>query len=210
MRVLYGPRVDLGSDATAAAAVRALAGSDGDVVSLRQMGVRNLSRPITQAEVALLRKALGSRSGLVPDRDSEGSGDGIVVGYVCRGFGASAAVAVTDHVNLTWRSPLSGPNDHEVGPRFPSMAGIYAPDAVSQRVGAEGGIIVRAGLVAGVGDEGHLNAYESEALRRGRYSAFSSELVPVAIVAAHMGLRVAAAVLTSIDVEEEETGSGRS
>ena len=69
---------------------------------------------------------------------AEKPGEG-VVGYVCvgrpaaaregaRAAGAGAVIAVTDHANLTWRSPLTGPNDDSVGPRFPSMTGVYAPE----------------------------------------------------------------------------------
>jgi purine-nucleoside phosphorylase len=104
-------------------------------------------------------------------------------------------VAVSDHVNLTWRSPLTGPNDASVGPRFPSMTGIYRPEVVLDRVGAAGGIIVDAGVVAGVRDDGRLTSYEEEVARVPDYLAVSEELVPVVIVAAHMGLRVAAAVV---------------
>jgi hypothetical protein len=203
MRVVVGPRVDLSQDTLAAAVARTLAGPDGELVSLRQAGVKNLSRQITQAEVALLRDAL---RGVDP-----------VVGYVCRGVPAGAAqrqaaggvVAVTDHVNLAWRSPLTGRNDDEVGPRFPSMTGIYAPDALVERVGTGGGIIVAPEVVAGVGDDQELDAYESETVQELHYSAVSSELVPVAIVAAHMGLRIAAAVVTTVGRLPEETGSGR-
>lgn len=208
-----GPGVDLSRDVTMATVARVLAGVDGEVVSLRQPGVRNLSRPLTQAEVALLRGALLGESAPTPRRRGANS----LVGYVCAGVvpaGAAAAgarvVAVTDHVNLTWRSPLEGRNDSTVGPRFPSMTGIYASEAVLERVGPEGGIIVEPGVVAGVGDAGRLDAYESEAVLVGRLSAVSAELVPVVIVAAHMGLRIAAAVVVMAGSSEQETGSGRS
>jgi hypothetical protein len=90
------------------------------------------------------------------------------------------------------------------------MTGICEAAAVLERVGAEGGIMVRSGVVAGVGDHQILDAYERETAQVGQYSTVSSELVPVTIVAAHMGLRVAAAVLTLTGRSEEETGSGRS
>jgi purine-nucleoside phosphorylase len=201
MKVLAGPRVDLSKDTPATAAALALAGPDGELVSLLEVGVKNLSRQITQAEVALLRKALRCED--------------LVVGYVCMGagamqpHGAGTVVAVTDHVNLTWRSPLTGRNDDEVGPRFPSMTGIYAAPTVLERLGAGGGIIVERGVVAGVGDDQRLDAYEAEVARKLHYPAVSSELVPVAIVAAHMGLRLAAAVVTTVGRIPEETGSGR-
>jgi purine-nucleoside phosphorylase len=214
MRVLLGPRIDLLNDAAPVSLAWALAGTDGTVISLQQVGVKNLSRPLTQAEVALLRGALRGQGEPAPDP----ANGGVVVGYVCRGFvlagaastgaaraqtvagnqGDGGVVAVTDHVNLTWRSPLTGRNHDDVGPRFPSMTGIYATATVLERVGAEGGIIVTSGVVAGVGDDGLLSAYESETARAGQHSAVSSELVPVAIVAAHMGLQIAAAVMTKV------------
>ncbi len=201
MKVLVGPRVDLSEDALASSVARALAAPNGELVPLAEVGVKNLSRQITQAEVALLRKAL--------------RGEDLVVGYVCLGTsamrpqGAGAVVAVTDHVNLSWRSPLTGRNDDEVGPRFPSMTGIYAAPTVVERLGAGGAIIVEQGVVAGVGDDQTLDAYETEIARKFHYPAVSSELVPVAIVAAHMGLRLAAAVITTVGRITEETGSGR-
>jgi hypothetical protein len=150
-------------------AARALAGPEGTVVSLPQAGVANLSRPLTAAEVSLLREALAG--GGAP------AGEGALVGYVCRGVGLGTArvdaaddrgehrarlVAVTDHANLTWISPLTGPNDDRVGPRFPSMTGIYAAEAVLDSLGATGGMIVTPGVVAGVRDDGNLNTYEAE------------------------------------------------
>ena len=205
MRVLVGPRADAGAAGPfddvepgrglAADAARALAGPRGDVISLGQIGVGNLSRSLSAAEVALLREALKAP----PSEEA-------LVGYVCLGAtpgpcaegeaagrlgGGSGLVAVSDHVNLTWRSPLTGPNDDAVGPRFPSMTGIYAPEMVVDRLAPEG-IIVRPVVVAGVSDDHSLNAFE---VGMEAYQAASSELVPVAIVAAHMGVRLAAVVV---------------
>jgi hypothetical protein len=215
MKVLAGPRLDLEHDEAAGATARALAGPGGVVLSLRQVGVSNLSRTLTTAEVALLREAMtgdapadgGGAAGGGPEAGAP-PGQAGVVGYVCRGtsVGTGAAltvpgnhparlVAVTDHANLTWRSPLTGPNDDSVGPRFPSMTGIYVPEIVADRLEAAEGMIVVPGVVAGVRDDGCLNAFEAETARAQGYAAASSELVPVAIVAAHLGLRVAGVVL---------------
>jgi len=168
------------------------------LVSLKQIGVANQSRQLSAAEVALLRGALRARTS-----------EEALVGYVCLGVtlgpraegeaagspgGGSRLVAVTDHVNLTWRSPLTGPNDDAVGPRFPSMTGIYDSETVVERLAAEGIIVVPA-IVAGVSDDRHLSAFEAEMVGAEAYQAVSSELVPVAIVAAHMGLRLAAVVV---------------
>jgi len=205
MKVLVSPRAERGPGPAADAVARALAGDDGEVVSLLQAGIRNLARPLSAAEVALVREALG--------------GPHTVVGYVCRGAewkdageaeGRGRAIdvlAVADHANLSWLSPLTGPNDDGVGPRFPSMTGVYSPEVVLDRAAA-GGMIVGQGLVAGVRDDGHLTLDEARIAGEQAYEAVSSELAPVVIVAAHMGLRIAAAVLIATS-EEEETISGR-
>jgi len=228
MRVFVGPRAGLGGmgpgdDTRAGEAVvevaHALAGPRGDVISLGPLGVSDLSRQQSAAEVALLRNALR------PSLSEEA-----IVGYVCsgveivprageapgglspaeRGLGGGRVLgAVTDHVNLTWRSPLTGPNDDSVGPRFPSMTGIYAPETVADRLAAKGIIVVPA-IVAGVSDEHDLSAFEADMVGVGAYKAASSELVPVAIVAAHMGLRMAAVVVPAGFVDKKEMGSGRS
>ncbi|MCU1372442.1 MAG: purine nucleotide phosphorylase [Ilumatobacteraceae bacterium] len=36
-------------------------------------------------------------------------------------------VLIADHLNLTGRTPLLGPNDDRIGPRFPDMGEVYTP-----------------------------------------------------------------------------------
>ena len=43
------------------------------------------------------------------------------------GFGAGTLMVISDHLNLTGRTPLMGPNADEVGPRFPDLTEVYAP-----------------------------------------------------------------------------------
>jgi hypothetical protein len=212
MRVLLGPGAGLPTGAALAAA-RALAGPGGAVVPLAEMGVGNFSRPLSAAEVALLRTALRAAPS---DSDEDGHE---IVGYVCGGLTlrpaasagdpptavvevhsdpqptATAVVVVEDHVNLTWRSPLAGTNDDSAGPRFPSLTGVYVPDMAIGRLSAAEGMIVRSGVVAGVFDPERLNGFEAEAVAKHAYAAVSAELVPVVIVAAHLGLKVAAAIV---------------
>jgi hypothetical protein len=191
MRVFVGPHNDPGLGGTMVEAARSLAGPGGHVISLRDVGVRNLRRRLSSAEVALLRQAFGR--------------DDPAIGYMCQGSAAGAAaaetplaavaVAVTDHADLTWRSPLAGANDDTVGPRFPSLAGVYAPDLVLDRLGGREGMIVRSGVVAGVADDAALLSFEATVMAEQGWMAASAELVAPVIVAAHMGLRVAAVVM---------------
>jgi xanthosine phosphorylase len=41
--------------------------------------------------------------------------------------GPGSLMAITDHINLTGTNLLIGPNDDEVGPRFPSLRDAYDP-----------------------------------------------------------------------------------
>jgi len=40
-------------------------------------------------------------------------------------FGAGTLMAIADHINLTGRSPLAGPNADAMGPRFPDMTRVW-------------------------------------------------------------------------------------
>jgi purine-nucleoside phosphorylase len=43
-------------------------------------------------------------------------------------YGAGTLMAIADHLNLTGRSPLIGPNAAEIGPRFPDMTQVWDAD----------------------------------------------------------------------------------
>ena len=40
-------------------------------------------------------------------------------------FGAGTLMVIGDHINLTGRSPLMGPDDEAIGPRFPDMSEVW-------------------------------------------------------------------------------------
>jgi hypothetical protein len=200
VRVLLGPRAGLipGSRDVAAA----LAGDTDDVIPLSRSGVSNLARRQSPAEIHAVRLAL------------EGCRDAGIVGYVCRGRTLEAshlafeggrkpvalsALPVADHVNLTWASPLTGPNDASLGARFPTVAGIYRPKLVHSLL--KGGrlpcgyLLAEAGVVLQVSDPDRPTAFVLGVARRLGFSWISDELVPVVLLAAHRGLAVAALVL---------------
>lgn len=198
MRVLSSSLSDPLSGAAVVAVAQALAGPDGDSAPLRELKAESFRRILSEGEIYLLRRAL-----LGFDPDLLGRKDEVrapVVGYVCAGKsvlpgGESRVIAVTDHVNLTWKSPLTGRNDDGLGPRFPVVSGMYEPGLVMSRVGPVETLPVEQGAVAGVLDDKCLLDFESRMVREQNLAAFSSELVPVALLAAHLGIRLAAAVV---------------
>jgi len=42
-------------------------------------------------------------------------------------FGPGTLMVMTDHINLTGRSPLTGPNADELGPRYPDLTDAWSP-----------------------------------------------------------------------------------
>jgi len=210
MRVVLSPRAE--ALARGLEVAETLAGSKVGVAVLSRLGARNLRRPLSRAEVQAVRGALQGAEPLngPPSWPPPVADDELLVGYVCAGTALPGgrpagvwSVVVTDHVNLTWRSPLTGPNDERFGPRFPVVAGAYRPEAVPAL--AEGGSIL--GVVAGVRDDRRLTAFEAAVVVRHGIQAVSSELVAVSILAAHMGLRVAAIVVVD-GICEMPAGAG--
>lgn len=101
-----------------------------------------------------------------------------------------ALFALGDHVNLELRGPLTGRWPAGVPRDFPSMTGIYQPAVVRARGGAR---VYSSGVVAaGVADARRLTGFEARAVREGGFCIVSDLLVPVAIVAAYHGLKLAA------------------
>ena len=143
-----------------------------------------------------------------------GSRVGLVVPVVWRGdsaFGGCAApdlpgqdtlLAVSDHVNLELRSPLSGGWPADVPRSFPPLTGIYQPADVRARGGAR--VYSSSVVVAGVADAGRLTPFETRALREAGVFVVSDSLVPSAIVAAYYGLTLAACGVPWADDNHEE------
>ena len=67
-------------------------------------------------------------------------------------FGAGTLMAITDHVNLTGRTPLLGPNDDAMGPRFTDLTDAWDPALRrALRAAAEAeGVEMREGVYVGL------------------------------------------------------------
>lgn len=100
-------------------------------------------------------------------------------------------VVIKDHLNLMGTSPLIGPNDEKLGPRFPDMSNAYDSDlrARAHRAGEKLGQSLREGVYAGLLGP----CYETPAEVR-MVAALGGDLVgmstvPEVIAARHRGRR---------------------
>jgi len=103
-------------------------------------------------------------------------------------------VAIDDHLNLMGGSPLTGPNDERLGPRFPDMSAPYDGDLIEQAEAlalAAGFRLPRAVLAAVAGPQLETRA-EYRWLRGMGADVVGMSTVPECIAAVHAGLRVCA------------------
>jgi purine-nucleoside phosphorylase len=103
-------------------------------------------------------------------------------------------VVTRDHINLMGDSPLIGPNDDSLGPRFPDMSEPYSRDLMrlAERVAeGQGWSLQRAVLVAVAGPSLE-TAAEYRFLRGIGADVVGMSVVPETLVAIHGGQRVLA------------------
>jgi xanthosine phosphorylase len=103
-------------------------------------------------------------------------------------------MAISDHINMLGVSPLTGPNDDEIGPRFPSLRDAYDPSLRELlRDCAEAlGIRLPEGVYLATHGPSFETPAEIRAFRTLGADAVGMSTVPEVILARHCGLRVAA------------------
>jgi len=115
-------------------------------------------------------------------------------------------VLVTDHINLTGDNPLIGPNDEELGPRFPDMSQPYDRGllALAGEAAARLGIPVRRGVFVGVTGPNLETAAEYRFLRQIGADVVGMSLIAEDIAAVHGGQKVLAiSVVTDMCLPDE-------
>ena len=108
--------------------------------------------------------------------------------------GPGRLMLITDHINMLGVNPLTGPNDDEIGPRFPSMRDAYDP-ALRERMRAAAralGIDLAEGVYLATAGPSFETPAEIRAFRTLGADAVGMSTVPEVILARHAGLRVAA------------------
>lgn len=113
-------------------------------------------------------------------------------GGINMGYQPGDLMIIQDHINLTGRNPLIGPNEESFGVRFPDMSSAYDPSLreLACRVAANEGIEIQAGVYAGLTGPSYETPAEIRMLRILGADAVGMSTVPEVIVARHSGVRV--------------------
>jgi purine-nucleoside phosphorylase len=109
-------------------------------------------------------------------------------------WSAGDLMLVVDHLNLTGTSPLIGPNDESLGPRFPDMSNAYDESlrTALKDVAKRAGITLREGVYAGLLGPTYETPAEVRMLRGLGAHAVGMSTVTEVIALRHMGVRVGA------------------
>ena len=109
-------------------------------------------------------------------------------------LGPGRLMAISDHINLLGVNPLTGPNDDEIGPRFPSLRDAYDPELRAELRAAANtlGIELAEGVYLATAGPTFETPAEIRAFRTLGADAVGMSTVPEVILARHAGLRVAA------------------
>lgn len=102
-------------------------------------------------------------------------------------------VVITDHINLTGRNALVGPNIAELGPRFPDMGNAYDAELrnILHQAGTNHNVNLKDGVYCSVLGPTYETPAEIRMLRIIGADMVGMSTVPEVIAANHLGLKVA-------------------
>ncbi|MDO4766648.1 MAG: purine-nucleoside phosphorylase [Pseudomonadota bacterium] len=107
-------------------------------------------------------------------------------------FAAGGLMLITDHINMTGKNPLTGPNVEAWGPRFPDMSQVYSPELreKAMRAALSCGQRLEQGVYAGIAGPSLETPAETRMYRALGADAIGMSTVSEAIVARHMDMDV--------------------
>jgi purine-nucleoside phosphorylase len=112
-------------------------------------------------------------------------------GGINRSFSPGDLMIIVDHINFLWDNPLIGPNDPELGVRFPSMRLAYPWDMVevAQRAAEKANVSVKRGVYVATQGPNYATGAEGELFRLLRADAVGMSTVPEIMAATHCGMK---------------------
>jgi xanthosine phosphorylase len=166
---------------------RAVAGSIGGVPVVAFQGRAHLYEGVDLDELR------------TPVRALKAAGAEILVltnaaGSLRADLGPGSLMLIEDHINLTGTNVLVGPNEDELGPRFPSLRDAYDPQlrADARKAAQEIGVALTEGVYLAVSGPSFETPAEIRAFHTLGADAVGMSTVHETTVARHCGLRVAA------------------
>ncbi|MGB2782774.1 MAG: purine-nucleoside phosphorylase [Atribacterota bacterium] len=113
-------------------------------------------------------------------------------GGMNRFFKRGDLMLITDHINLFGDNPLIGPNDDELGPRFPDMSEAYSKELIelAKKIALKEKIRLQEGIYAGLTGPTLETPAEYRFLIKVGADAVGMSTVPEVIVANHMEMKV--------------------
>jgi purine-nucleoside phosphorylase len=114
-------------------------------------------------------------------------------------------MVVTDHINLTGKNPLTGPNLDNFGPRFPDMSRVYDQDLIdiAEEMALNRKIDLKKGVYVGVTGPSLETPAETRFLRSIGADAVGMSTVSEVIAGVHCGLRIMViAVITNVNIPD--------
>ncbi|MCL1631875.1 purine-nucleoside phosphorylase [Sporolactobacillus sp. CPB3-1] len=120
----------------------------------------------------------------------------LIVTNACGGintaFRPGDLMLITDHINMLGSSPLIGPNNDEMGPRFPDMSHAYSQQLILQAKNAAKrlGIHIQEGVYLATHGPQYETPAEIRMMRVIGADAVGMSTVPEVTAASHLGLDV--------------------
>jgi len=113
-------------------------------------------------------------------------------GGVNTAFASGDLMLISDHINAFGANPLIGPNDDDLGPRFPDMSDAYGRELreLAKRVAATVHVKLQEGVYVGLPGPSYETPAEIRALRVWGADAVGMSTVPEVIALRHMGVGV--------------------